>query len=179
MHFTLRASSSLSPLRSSQSPSSFKFINTQSTPSFASVLIRSAAQRLLQLKVLQFRANLHSEIFVGLFTWMCAIYGLVVVALLCSCTNLVLSFSWRNQILHPLNSTNLMRKSYCILRVTKPFRFSSRESIPKAYTYHKVRLFSRFLIFSFVHVLDPIKMWVLGYIPKFVFSQVMIFLRLF
>lgn len=137
---------SLSPLTSNQHPASLL------------LLLAFVAQRLLQLKVLQFRANLPLEIFAALFTWMCAIYGLVVVALLCSCTNLVFSFSWRNQILHPLTSTNWMRKSYCILRVTKPFWFSSRESIPKACTYHNVRLFSRFLIFNFVHVLDPIKM---------------------
>ena len=80
MHWTLTASCvHLSSLTSNQSSS------------FASILTRFVAQRLLQLKVLQFKANLHSDIFAGLFTLICAIYGLVVVALLCSCVNLVFS----------------------------------------------------------------------------------------
>ena len=70
---------------------SFKFINIQSIIQLH-FSTRLKAQRLVQLKVLQFRANLqHSDIFADLFTWMCATYGLVVVAVLCSCTNLVFS----------------------------------------------------------------------------------------
>ena len=68
---------------------SFKFINIQSIIQLH-FSARLKAQRLLQLKVLQFRVNLqHSDIFADLFTRMCAIYGLVVVAVLRSCTNLV------------------------------------------------------------------------------------------